>query len=297
MKFALRDDDLNYFFSPSMIEEYYKFIWDICPISMSVVPFIKGDWLKLVDEAERMGPGVQNSENLKKLLSDNEIFPIHKNLELVDFIKKEMSFNRIYITIHAIHHRNEDNVMPQCKTNFGIGAEFYTNRDLTLDLKKAISYLEQSFNQKIEVFTPPQNMINSMGIMAVLNNDLAICADLPSVRSLETLKFFGIKQYCNYLLFKVKNRKNIYPFVIQNNRLSIVAHQRLQPGTDLKRIKEEIDYAHTNNGIFVLSTHCYAFNYKMKNGDQNMGEALIDIIKYAKKKPGIDFINLKQIFV
>lgn len=296
MKFALRDDDLNFFFSPSMIEEYYKFIWDICPISMSVVPFIKGNWLKLVDEAERMGPGVQSSEYLSKLFSDNEIFPIHKNVQLVEFIKEQMAFNRIYLTIHAIHHRNEDSVIPQFKTNYGSGAEFYTNRDLTADLENAINYLEQTFNQNIEVFTPPQNKINSLGIRAVLNNDLAICADLPGIRSIDALKLFGIKQYSKYVLFKVKNRKTLYPFVIKNGRLSIVAHQRLQPGIDIEKIKQEIDYAHENNGVFVLSTHIYAFNYKMKKGNQNMGEALIDIIEYAKEKPGIDFVNLKQIF-
>jgi len=296
MKFALRDDDLNFFFSPSMIEDYYKFIWDICPISMSVVPFIKGNWLKLVDEAERMGPGVQSSEYLNELLSDNEIFPIHKNMELVEFIKEQMVFNRIYLTIHAIHHRNEDSVIPQFKTNHGIGAEFYTNRDLTFDLKNAVGYLEQTFNQRIEVFTPPQNVINIMGIKAVLNNDLAICADLPSVRSVDTLKLFGINHYCRYLIHKVKNRKNLYPFVINNGCYSIVAHQRLQPGTDIKKIKHEIDYAHVNNGVFVLSTHSYGFNHKMKIGNLNMGEALLEIIEYTRQKSGIEFVKLGSVF-
>jgi predicted deacetylase len=294
--FALRDDDLNFYYSPSMIEEYYKFIWDICPISMSVVPFIKGNWLKLVNEAERMGPGVESSEYLNELLSNNEIFPIHKNLELVEFIKEQMALNRIYLTIHAIHHRNEDRVIPQFKTNFGSGAEFYTNRDLTADLENAISYLEQIFKQKIDVFTPPQNQINSLGFRAVLNNDLAICADLPSIKRFNTLKLFGIKHYSKYFLYKLKNRKSLYPFVIKNGSLSIVAHQRLQPGIDINKIKKEIDLAHENNGVFVLSTHSYGFNYKMKKGNQNMGEALIDIIQYAKEKPGIDFVNLKQIF-
>jgi hypothetical protein len=49
MKFAIRDDDLNYFFNPEVIENNYRDIWDICSISMSVVPFIKGNrpyWLE-----------------------------------------------------------------------------------------------------------------------------------------------------------------------------------------------------------------------------------------------------------
>ena len=53
MLFAIRDDDLNYFYNPNDIERWYHGIWDKCPISMSVVPFIKGNWPKLVAEAEK----------------------------------------------------------------------------------------------------------------------------------------------------------------------------------------------------------------------------------------------------
>lgn len=296
MKFALRDDDLNYFFSPSMIEKYYKSIWDFCPVSMSVVPFIKGNWPRWLKEAEKMGPGYVDEDYLKGRLADNEVYPIHKNSELVAFVKDKIVGGNIYLTIHAIHHRNEDEVIPQFKNNYGYGAEFYTNRNLSMELEKAIEYIEKTFNQKIDVFTPPQNLLSDKGLNAVLNNRLAICADLPGVKNINSMKLLGINNYIKYFIFKLRKRNNIFPHVIKNDRLSLVAHQRLQPGSDISKIKREIDLASEQNGVFVLSTHSYAFDYPMKSETKKMGEVLIDIIEYAKEKPHIEFLNLNKIF-
>ena len=142
MKFALRDDALNFFYSPEDIQKNYKDIWDICPVSMSVVPFIKGDWPNLVKENEIRGPGIMEPDLIESIINDNEIHPLDANNELVDFVKEKIIEKKIYLTIHGIHHRNEDPEIPQLTTNFGIGAEFYTCRDLTEPLHEAILYIE-----------------------------------------------------------------------------------------------------------------------------------------------------------
>jgi predicted deacetylase len=296
MKFALRDDDLNYFFTPEIIKEYYDKIWDFCPVSMSAVPFIKGNWPEEIEKAKKIGPGFINEAYLRHLIEDNRVFPIHENIELVSYINDQIKKRRVYITIHGIHHRNEDDEIPQFKDNFGFGAEFYTSRDLTNELKNAIGYLEKTFSQSIKVFTPPQNGLNNNGLNAVLNNNLCLCADFPSIKRLDTLTLFGLNNYVKYSLFKLKNRKHIYPFVITNRRISIVNHQRLQPGIDIARIKNEIDFAHAHNGLFVLSTHSYGFNYLMEKGNITMGDAMIEIVNYAKQLSNVEFVNLNQIF-
>ena len=37
--FSIRDDDTCYFTTPRELESCYGRIWDICPVSLSVVPF------------------------------------------------------------------------------------------------------------------------------------------------------------------------------------------------------------------------------------------------------------------
>jgi hypothetical protein len=38
--------------------------------------------------------------------------------ELVSYIKNKIDENKVYLTIHAIHHRNEDKKLPEFENNF-----------------------------------------------------------------------------------------------------------------------------------------------------------------------------------
>lgn len=296
MKFALRDDDLNFFFSPDIIEKNFKDIWEICPVSMSVVPFIKGDWPKNVKEAEERGPGAINSTGVDKINADCAIYPVGDNTELVSYIKNKISKKKVYLAIHAIHHRNEDPIIPQFSNNFGTGAEFYTSRDLTLPLNAAKKYIESIFNQPIEIFTPPQNLLNLKGIEAITNNGLAICGDLPSLKKVSTIKILGMKNFIKYAAFKIKNKDIAYPYPLISNDFKIIGHQRLQPGTNIEKLYSSFEQTYKLNGSFVVSTHSYAFDYKMKSCTKTMGETLKEFIHYAAQKPNVQFVNLKQIF-
>jgi hypothetical protein len=39
MRFAIRDDDTNYFTQPEQLARVYGAVWEVCPVSLSVVPF------------------------------------------------------------------------------------------------------------------------------------------------------------------------------------------------------------------------------------------------------------------
>jgi predicted deacetylase len=296
MKFALRDDDLNYFFDPKQIELDFQDIWDICPVSMSAVPFMKGNWKENVVKVEEHGPGKMNSELLSHLISDTKIYSIGENIELVKYIHEKISEGRIYLTLHGVHHRNGDEIIPQFNKNFGIGAEFFTSRDLTQDVKEAVLYMEELFKQKIEVFTPPQNLLSNLGVDALVNNNLSICADLPRLKCFETAKRIRIIDYFKYGLYTFFNRRSIYPHVLINNNYKIIGHHRLQLGTDLEKLYSDFDFIYKKKGAFVLSTHSYGFNHKMHNSDMTMGDALKSFVKYAASKQNIEFVTLNRMF-
>lgn len=296
MKLAIRDDDLNFFFNPAKIEENYKEIWKICPVSMSVVPFIKGNWPQNVKEYDKYGPGFMDKATLSKIQSDNTVYPINENTQLVSFIKQKIASEEIYLTIHAIYHRNEDMTVPQIHSNFGIGAEFFTNRDLTEPLANAITYLEQTFGQIIEVFTPPQNLVSLLGLKAINHNRLAICGDLPSLKSLKSLKILGSIEYIKHLIFRIRNYDIIYPFPIINRSIRLIGHYRLQHSTNLEMLYAAFEESYKLNGTFVISTHSYGFDNKMKNSNKSLGLILNEFIQFAAQKNNIQFVNLKQIF-
>lgn len=297
MKFIIRDDDLNYFFHPKDIEINYRDIWDICPISMSVIPFVKGDWKQQILNFERSGPGKISADVFNNIQNDNIIHPIGDNKELVKFVNTEIKRNRIYLTIHAIHHRNEDPKVPQFNSNFGIGAEFYTTRDLYEPLKAAIKYLEMTFNQEITVFTPPQNLLNLNGLNTVTKSGLAICGNFPSLKKISTIKLFGVYNYFKYALVKIGLNFKIYPFVMFHKNLRFVGHHSLQPGTNIEDLYLAFEKSYSiPNSVFVISTHSYAFGNKMKNSNQTMGAVLKEFVEYAAKKRNIQFVTMKEAF-
>lgn len=296
MKFALRDDDLNYFYNPAEIEKNYTGIWEICPVSMSVIPFVKGNWKNNIKILEEVGPGIMDKTILDEVYSDNSIYPIGDNVELIDFIKGKINENKIYLTIHGIHHRNEDSVLPQFKYNYGSGAEFYTTRDLTNKLSESIQYIENLFDQKVVVFTPPQNLINKYGLSALINNNLSICSSLSSLRKIDTISLYGLNNYLKLLYFRLKNNEILYPYPIVNRKIKIISHFSLQPGKDIRKIFKDFDKVYALNGNFVLSTHSYAFNIKMKDSQYTMGEIVQDLINYASTKKDVKFVNLSDCF-
>ena len=301
MRFAIRDDDLNYFYSEDMIEENIKDIWDICPISMSAVPFIKGNWPKNTKILEDLGPGNVSSNILNNMINDNKVYDIAKNKNLVKYIKEKIIEGKVYITIHAIHHRNEDDVSPQVGKNFAIGAEFYTNRDLTKELSKAVKHLEKIFEQKIEVFTPPQNLYSEKGFEAVIANYLNFCAYPPSVKNniFQSIKILGVNGYLKILFHKFTqrdNKKTPYPKLLKINGALLMDHVSLQLGSSIDDLYKAFDSTYSKGGDFVLSTHSYGFNYKMMESDETMGEVLKTFLEYVSKKEDVEFVTLNKLF-
>ena len=298
MKFAIRDDDLNFFFNPNDIEKNIKNIWDICPISMSAVPFIKGNWIKNTKILEDKGPTNITDEIVQKIKKDNEIFDIANNKELVKYIKQKLKEKKIYLTIHAIHHRNEDKILPKLKKNFSIGAEFYTCTDLTNELLIAIKHLENTFDQKIKIFTPPQNIYNKKGFKAILNNGLNMCSYLPSLKNvLLCINIFGLNNYMKYAKYRLFNLGLTapYPYLIKSKKIKIMDHKSLQPGTCLIELYKDFEFVYSKGGNFVLSTHSYAFNYKMNGIDKTMGEVLREFLLFVKSKKNVEFVSLDKI--
>ena len=76
MKLIIRDDDVSYFTSPKILENLYEDVWDKCPISLSVVPFILST------------PG--QLETPIKFRHTKKLYPIGENKELVNFLKKKI---------------------------------------------------------------------------------------------------------------------------------------------------------------------------------------------------------------
>jgi hypothetical protein len=299
MKFAIRDDDLNFFYSPELMEKSLKDMLTICPFSMSVVPFVMGNWIENRIRLEKCEPGMVPDSVYSAIRDDKVVHPIDKNKELVQYIKSKIQNGQIYLTFHGETHRNCDRILPDIGKNYSIGAEFYTNRDLTSSVRTSVEYLEAIFSQNITVFTPPQNIYNDRGFQSIAKNKLNICAR-PIQRKrwmFHYLKYYGANQFVKVVLHRLTRRKTPFPNFIEACGIKIMDHRSLQPGSDVESIYSDIKYVHEKNGNFVLSTHSCGFSEKMGNSNMTMGEQLKEILMKVQRMDNVKFVKLDEVFL
>lgn len=294
MKFIIRDDDVNYLYNPSQLKQWYDGIIDRCPISICAVPYMKGDFFKWVDILERHKPFDKEA-----FYKDDVICKIGDNQELVALIKEWIMKHKVSVSLHGYHHRNPNKNAKEVRHNYITGAEFYTNDDISSILKDGLDYLSQVFGYQVSVCTAPQNMISKVGFKSILEIGANICVDLPPLRSpMSCISVYGVLNYLRLLFFwlKPQNRKKHYPYIVSTKTSKIISLYRLQPQVLLQDLFDEIDRVYQLNGIFVLNTHSYGFDYKMNDGKYTMKEALIQILEYLNKYPDIQYTTLEDLF-
>lgn len=281
MRFAIRDDDTNFYTRPEDLEACYGDIWNDFPPTLCLISKVKGNWLKWVHQIYKD----KHDTDWEAWRNDNEPHPIEDNKELIGFLKNKIAENKLDIAFHAKYHRNEDPEPPQHRENNYVGgAEFFTTRDLTDDIKEEVKHLEELLKTDISVFTPPQNLLSQQGYRSVINAGLNICGGgIPFYKKEKDLK--GVYNLSRQLIFKSVNRNSDYPCVLKfKNHNEIAYHYPLQPTTRLDSLIYDFDMVRKFNGDFVLSTHYVEFDYPMVYDETiTMKKILLDFLHHVNK--------------
>ena len=292
MRFAIRDDDTNFFTSPGELEACYHDIWDDSPVTLCLISKVKGDWAKWVHQIYK---DKQNTD-WDAWTKDDTVYPIENNTELVSYLREKIKEGKVDIGFHAIHHRNEDDMLPSNMTNNYVrGAEFYTNRDLTENIKKEVEHLSGVFSYPITVFTPPQNLLSLKGYNAVLDAGLNICGGGLSFLKKEK-SLVGLMNIGRQLSFKLMHRESDYPHVVKYaHHMEAPYHYPLQPGTLLRTLTDAFDMVRRYDGDFILSTHYVEFNYPMVYDEtKTMKNIMQDFMDYVSKFD-VERVTLSQL--
>lgn len=287
---GIRDDDTNYFTNPEELNFAYGDIWGKCPVTLAVVPYIKGNWKYWVTEIEKNN-GMIDWEAYR---NDDQIFPIGENKVLVNFLKEKIKEKKISVSIHGIHHRNNDAELPKIKNNYAGPAEFVTIMNLKKQLLEAKLYLEELLNTSINSFVAPQNILSKQGLKAVSENKLNIVRNnyfpiypvFDHITIREAIKFIG---------FKIQNRHKTYPYCLNFKNHKEITHYWIKLNTDLEQLKTQFDFIHLKKGAFILSSHYYGFNQTAYNG-YTIKENFIKIFDYIESHENISFGSIDEIF-
>jgi hypothetical protein len=292
MRFAIRDDDLNFFTAPEEIEACYSVIWDKIPVSLSLISRVKGNWSYWVHDIYKN----KKNTNWKDWKNDDEEHPIGENKILVQYLIHKLSENRIDLCFHACHHRNSDNdALDRLENNYVQGAEFYTNNDKTKILIEEIKYLKKIFDYEITCFTPPQNRLSQTGYKSVIKAGLNLCGGcIPFYMKEKT--FSGILNIGKQAAFRIRYPGRDYPYVLKfKSHREIIHHYPLQPNTRLEYLIECFEHVRGFNGDFVLSTHYIEHRYVMTyNSKITMNDVFKQFIEHIEKYDDVQGVTLSK---
>lgn len=281
MRFAIRDDDTNFFTTPAQLEACYHDIWREFPVTLCVISQVKGNWERWVHEIYRN----KHHTDWDAWKADDTIYPIEANTSLVTYVKDKIGKGQADIAFHAKHHRNEDPVPPQgMRNNYVRGAEFYTSRDLTDYIRTEVDFLNQLFDTQITAFTAPQNLLSMEGYKAVVAAGLNICGGgITFYKKEKDLK--GLVNIAKQATFKMLHQQSDYPYMVKYSHHSEIPHHYpLQPGTQLQNLIDDFEMVRRFNGDFVLSTHYVEFDYPMVYDEKRtMKQVLLDFLDYISK--------------
>ena len=147
----IRDDDLNYFTPPEMIERIYEKAWkQKFKVSLSIIPRVKA-----IDD-----PLIPNIHRGKQTIHE-----VSRNKELIKYLKEKLFMHQIDIMQHGFTHEM-----------IGKVPEFRI--DDSHEIRKRLNYgrkiLEDSFQTKIHVFIPPWDVISEQALRILEKEHLAV---------------------------------------------------------------------------------------------------------------------------
>jgi hypothetical protein len=288
MKCIIRDDDTCALTRVEELENCYGSV-DV-PVCLSVTPFrIPGEY-----------PGYTGDAAGKPQA-------LERNRELVAYLKEGYTNKKYDFAMHGYHHvhwQGEAGEPAGLDPDFSDTGrpwwrEYLYGNDLLNKTAEGKQYLERVLDCRITTFVPPGNAISRQGLEAV------ICHGLNLI-GVPKLRLFGnpqrpssINNYLNAarrMFWRLRHvRCNKYPFVLDFGDHKEVDYYLLYPSTDLGKLMEDIDFVHSVDGIFILSTHYYAFDRKIASGE-TIRDALGKVLEYLHAKDGVDFIDYHELW-
>ena len=261
LTFAIRDDDTCYFTQPEQIERLYSGIWDVCPISLAVVPFHASTRSGALPVEHRSG---------------DDVFPLGENRALVEFLREQIVRGRLHVMLHGYSHKDEPS-----------GFEFQAGSDLAEKIRRGRRYLEDLLGSRVTAFVPPHNALSHEGFIAVRDSGLLLCG-----RTDRRIQRAGPQDMLRFLFVRSRERLRgrDHPHVIRYSGHREIGGRAFTPSIALPSFLREIDDCRRSNGVFVLATHYWEFEAPMKTDPSlTLATAFQSVWRHVTSLPDVRF--------
>lgn len=266
-QFIIRDDDLSYWTKPQEIENLYKPFFDLgIKVCFSTIP-------KSIKSKNR-----ENYNEFYQIEKTETL--LHKNKNLVYYLKELIKEDRIEIMLHGYNHNyyfkykndylnaTQEN-KKKCKKLGGkiLRVGEYNIQDFNILMKKTKDgkeYLEDILNVKIKNFVPPSNQISKEGIKAIYKNKLNL-SGLIGFKYNREYTCQGTKSFLRRIIFRLINQKLPYPYVADYGFHKELAAFSITPLTNFNDLYNYMNYCKRKNIPIQLSTHYWELKKDLRN--------------------------------
>lgn len=271
MLIAIRDDDICYFTKPEQLRLVYEPYWNICPITLSVIPFVDG-LIKTKDELvplEYQGIPMQ--------------FPIGQNKKLITYLKEQIQESRIGISMHGYTHLSESGI-----------PEFESDKDFSGKVPEGKKYLEELFDMKVNVFTAPNNSMSANNAKAVIDAGLNIAIAYGFYPWERPVNYKTLNCFINLFIHHLKyKRKYPYPGVLfcgthKEYPCVVIGEQSSYEG-----LKETFEFLQKNRANMCIATH-YAGMCCMPKLKKIFSDFMDFII--SNYRQAVQFVTIDKLF-
>lgn len=238
--FAIRDDDTSYYTHPGELAAVYEEIWDIVPVSLSVVPF---------SVPFKEGHPHQRRSDFKK----EPLMPLGENQELTSFLQNLLREQKIEIMLHGYSHeykKIKGKWVPECI--------WKPEHQLRKEIPEGKEYLEKLLKTNIRIFVPPSNRITKKGIRVIEQENLNLSGILEPFGD-RPLTTAYLKAWAHRWSWWIIHR-NPYPYVLDlGSHKELVAYS-LTPSTDYQKLEPLLEFCAKIRAPFVVATHYWEVN-------------------------------------
>jgi len=297
--FVIRDDDIGYFTTPSMLKKVYKTTWNKgFRVSFAVVPNHKA-----IDDLS-VPPKERGKETYH---------PIYENAEIVNYLAGKIQEGREAVMLHGFSHEYFDGV-----------AEFNINDETKLDemTKKGLQILEETFHEDVRIFVPSFELISRAAIKVLERNNLTLLRrrtvlDTFLAMPLPSLLKSWIVDWGIERLSKGKDKKGFKPFYMKpaalvnplgnghrSNEIKQLQWSLLfrgylkldSPESIFKLAKELFLKVYRDRGCFILLHHSLAYFYDWEDGIslKDLHACYCSILDYVDGFPEINKTTLPE---
>jgi len=241
MKFALRDDDIDFWTDPSDLESLYRPLWDRGVVtSFAVIPFGVETHHRGDIERFYQVPGTQRG--------------IGDNPSLVTYLKRQIDAGHVDILLHGNDHEYEVRDVAPGEYPWIGECLWKSQGQITREMREGREYLESLFDRPVTVYVPPSNSINEKGIAALEEIGLQLSGTIGRTRD-RAISSSYVCAYARRVASAIRFRGLPDPRTYTIGRHKEIASLAITPGVTEASMKAYVDLCIARNQSCVFATH------------------------------------------